>query len=243
MAIQRSATLASQVAQELRKQLQDEFLSGGKLPSEPDLALQLGVSRGTVRQAITLLEREGIVIRRQGAGTFANPHVLRVQSRAETASEIGDLIRRAGFEATIRLVRVETIALDENLAARLDVDPGGPAMQVDKLFLADGAPAVFIEDFIPQAIICSPFDPAELQRPIYEFLETRCGQIIVHNLAELIPMAVDGELAARLDMNPGEALLRFDEIGFNRENQPVMFSRLYHKDRFIRFTLLRKRQM
>ncbi len=243
MVIQRSATLASQVARELRQQLQDQFLAGGKLPSEPELALQLGVSRGTVRQAITLLEREGIVIRRQGAGTFANPHVLRVQSRAETASEIGDLIRRAGFAAAIQLLRVETITLDEHTAARLDVEPGSPALQVDKLFLADGVPAVFIEDFIPQAVICAPFDPSELQHPIYEFLETRCGQTIVHNLSELVPMTAGGELAKRLEMTPGEALLRFDEVGFNRENQPVMFSRLYHKDRFIRFTLLRKRQV
>ena len=55
--LDRPASLAARVANNLRKELRSEYVVGGQLPSEPELATQLGVSRGTVRQALTMLER------------------------------------------------------------------------------------------------------------------------------------------------------------------------------------------
>ena len=241
MQINRYPTLAARVAKELRKQLKSEYISGGQLPSEPEIAVQFGVSRGTVRQSLTILEREGIIFRRQGAGTFVNKYVLRIQARIESAYEFSDLIRIAGFEASIRQLDVEKIQLPKAIAEMLEIDTDSRALSASKLFLADGQPAIYCIDIVPCNLIRESYELSELLQPIFTFLKNRCGQSIYMNLAEIIPEVADTSLAEILDMQPGEPLLRLDEIGHNDSGDPVLFSRIYFKDQFIRFTVLRKK--
>jgi len=239
--INRYPTLAIRVARELRKQLKSEYISGGQLPSEPEIAAQLGVSRGTVRQALTILEREGIIFRRQGAGTFVNKYVLRIQARIESAYEFSDLIRIAGFEASIRQLDVEKTQLSKEISEMLEIETDSQALSVSKLFLADGQPAIYCIDIVPCNLICEPYELSELHLPVFTFLKNHCGQSIHMSLTEIIPEVADASLAEILDMQPGEPLLRLDEVGHNASGEPVLFSHIYFKDQFIRFTVLRKK--
>jgi GntR family transcriptional regulator len=239
MQIRRSDSLAVQVARELRQRLKREYVSGGRLPSEPEMAAQFGVSRGTVRHALTILEREGVIFRRQGTGTFVNKYVLRIRARAEPAYEFTELLRIAGFDAGIQLVAVEHLALPKDIAESLDTEPGSQALSVTKLFLADGQPAIYCIDIVPLSLFCEDYREEELHQPIFELIERCCGQTIDLNLTELIPEVADEQLARWLDMKPGQPLLRFDEVGHNQAGNPVLFSRIYFKDEYIRFTILR----
>lgn len=241
MQIRRSDSLAVQVARELRKRLKREYVSGGRLPSEPEMAAQFGVSRGTVRHALNILESEGVVFRRQGTGTFVNKYVLRIRARAEPAYEFTELLRIAGFDASIRLIAFEHQALSKNIAESLDVEPGSQALSVTKLFLADGQPAIYCIDIVPLSFFREDYCEEELHQPIFELLERCCGQMIDLNLTELIPEVTDEQLARWLGMKPGQPLLRFDEVGHNQAGNPVLFSRIYFKDEYIRFTILRKK--
>ncbi len=238
--IERPESLAARVAKTLREELREEYVVGGQLPSEPDLAEQFGVSRGTVRQALTILEREGVIFRRQGAGTFVH-YISRVQTRAEHAYEFTDLLRIAGYDPAIRLVSYDYVPLNEKLAAQLDVSADAQALVVRKLFLADGQPAIYCLDSIPLDLITQPYKEEELGLQIFDFLKKYCGQSTVQNLAEIIPDIVNEELASLLAMKPNQPLLRIDEIGYNEEGRPIIFTRAYYKEMFIRFSLLRKR--
>ncbi len=240
MFLDRPDSLAIQVADRLRKRLRSDYSTGGQLPSEPKLASAFGVSRGTVRQALTILEREGVIFRRQGSGTYANKYVLRIQARAEKAHEFTKLLGLAGFTPGIELISIERQPLPEDIAARMDW-PITQALMIQKLFLADGCPAITCLDVIPESLICDVYDDEELNQPIFDFLDKRCHQSVAQVLTEIIPVVADADLAERLGMTPGEPLLRFEEVGFNQTNQPVLFSRVYYNDQFIRFSVLRKK--
>ena len=56
------------------------YRPGDRLPPEQELAVMLGVSRGTLRSALLRLEQSGEIVRRQGSGTFVGPHSLRARS-------------------------------------------------------------------------------------------------------------------------------------------------------------------
>lgn len=241
MYLQRRASLAKSVARILRQRLKSAYAGGGRLPSEPDIATELGVSRGTVRQALTILEREGAVFRRQGSGTFVNPYLLRIQARVETAYEFTDLIRQAGFQAGIRLLSVVRQTVPGDIAGAMNIDPDSEALIVTKLFTADEQPAIHCTDVVPVDLIREPYAEAELAAPIFQFLERRCYQIIAHVLADILPQVADGDLSRLLDIPPGSPLLRFDEVGFNNLNKPVLFSRVYYKDQYVRFSVWRKK--
>ena len=240
--LDRPASLAARVAKNLREELKRQYVVGGQLPSEPELAAQFGVSRGTVRQALTMLEREGIIFRRQGAGTYAHKYALRIQTRAEHAYEFCDLLRLAGFEPGIQLISFDRcFSLPKEIAGNLDIEPDTPALVVRKLFLANDQPAIYCLDYIPQTAGCEDFEDEELDQPIFNLMKQRCGQSTVMNLAEIIPAVADEELARRLDMKLGQPLLRIDEVGYSEEGYPLLFTRAYYKDQFVRFSLLRKR--
>jgi GntR family transcriptional regulator len=241
MHLQRHAPLATSLARILRQRLRADYADGGRLPSEPEMAAEFGVSRGTVRQALTILEREGAVFRRQGSGTYVNPYALQIQARAETAYEFTDLLRQAGFEASIRPLSVQRQSLPDDMAGALDVEPGSEGLFVRKLFLADDQPAIYCTDVVPSGVIVEPYDDGELHAPIFDFLARRCHQAIEHCLADIIPVVADETLSVLLDLPPGSPLLRFDEVNYNALNQPVMFARVYYRDRFIRFSVLRKK--
>lgn len=238
--LERPASLAARVAKSLREELRHAYVVGGQLPSEPELAAQYGVSRGTVRQALAVLEREGVIIRRQGAGTYVH-YISRAQTRAEHAYEYTDLLRSAGFTPSIRLDAFADLPLTVEQAVGLDLEPGAPVLQVCKTFLANGRPAIHCIDRIPRHLILSPFDPAELQQPIFEFMRRRCHQVTVQNLAELIPTVATPDIAALLELSPGAPLLQIEEIGYNEQGQAVTLHSTYYHDQFVRFSLLRKR--
>ncbi len=232
--------MAARVAKTLREELRHEYIVGGRLPSEPELAAQYGVSRGTVRQALAVLEREGVIIRRQGAGTYVH-YISRAQTRAEHAYEFTDLLRYAGFDPGIRLDSFAYEPLSEELAAQLDMEPQTPALVVCKTFLAGDQPAIFCIDRIPQKSIVAPFEDEELKQPIFDFMRERCHMVTVQNLAELIPTVASPQVAGILQIEPGAPLLRIDEVGYDADGVAVILHTAYYHDNYVRFSLLRKR--
>ncbi len=232
--------MAARVANSLREELRHEYIVGGRLPSEPELAAQYGVSRGTVRQALAVLEREGVIIRRQGAGTYVH-YISRAQTRAEHAYEFTDLLRSAGFDPTIRLDSFGYEPLSAELAAQVDMEPETPALVVCKTFLASGQPAIHCIDRIPQKSIIAPFGDEELQQPIFDFMRERCHLVTVQNLAELIPSVASPQIAGILQIQPGAPLLRIDEVGYDVDGTAVVLHTAYYHDNYVRFSLLRKR--
>jgi len=232
--------MAALVAKSLRRELRHEYIVGGRLPSEPELAEQYGVSRGTVRQALAVLEREGAIIRRQGAGTYVH-YISRAQIRVEHAHEYSDLLRLAGFEPSIRLDSFHIEPLAEAYAAQLDVEPLIPALIIRKTFLANGQPAIYCIDRIPTQWILTEFADEELQLPFYDFLHDHCRLEIEQDLAEMIPFNASPDVAEALHIPPGSAILRFEDTGYDVNGVPVYLSTTYYHDNFVRFSVLRKR--
>lgn len=239
--INKDDPLSIRVARELRKWIICAPDSTSRLPSEPEMASLFGVSRGTIRSALTILEREGAIVRRQGAGTFINKYFQRFRTRAELAYEFTELIQMAGYSPDIQLIKVEQQELPEDIADHLGIPPQILALWVTKLFSADKQPAIFCTDIIPFDLFRFAWDEKELCKPIFEVLQHYCGQKIELDLTEIIPDVADESLAHWLNIKPGHPLLRFDEIGLNKDGKAILFSRIYFKDEYIRFTVLRKK--
>ena len=81
--LKRPPSLTEQVKARLKQSILNEEFVDGRIPSETELAQDLGVSRTTIRDALSRLELEGAVYRKQGAGTFVNPAGLQIKTRLE----------------------------------------------------------------------------------------------------------------------------------------------------------------
>lgn len=139
--IGRAPSLSSQAREGLMRMIGEMDLSRGtKLPREEELARILGVSRTTVRQALNDLAADGIVLRRQGRGTFVNAASRGIRARFSPSTELTDAIRDSGYEPEVRLLSVRVASADAAARARrsLELDGDEPIIEVTKLFCASG---------------------------------------------------------------------------------------------------------
>ena len=94
---------------------------GQRLPSEPELARQMGVSRATLREAMRSFETQGRIRRRQGAGTFVVGEVPLLESGLEVLESLDTMAQRLNLEVTVSDLQVERTFADQELAERLKV--------------------------------------------------------------------------------------------------------------------------
>src|SRR5919108_4439174 len=121
------------VQDELRQRIdQGKLPAGARLPSEPDLAAELGVSRATLREALRALEDEGLLRRRQGSGTFVADHP-RMANSLDVNFGVTEAIRAAGMTPGIARARhwVEPAAAGE--AALLELEPGQDVLVIERV--------------------------------------------------------------------------------------------------------------
>ena len=198
----KSGSLASQARRALERMISEmDLATSNKLPREEELAARLGVSRTTVRQALNDLAADGLVLRRQGRGTFVNVESMGVRARFSPASELTDAIRRCGHEPGVRLVSAYEACGDAAARVRSELRLGAeePVLEVVKLFLADGQPCAVCRDWL--GLSATGFtetdealaDVSGYAGSLYRYLFERGGRRMSWDRAE-IAMATSAEV-------------------------------------------------
>lgn len=149
---------------------------GALMPNENDLAREYGVSAGTVRKALDLMEAERLVIRRQGRGTFVNE-----QSAQDLAARFCAIRRPDGmpiaFRSTIEAIETPAAAsCDDVERGRLGLRASDRVYRFRRLQLEDGAPIVVENVAVPAALFPDLPQHASLPEAVLE-LAIRAGSL------------------------------------------------------------------
>ena len=239
--LKRSPSLTEQAKAYIKERIINAEFDEGRIPSEMDLADALGVSRTTIRDALSRLEQEGAIFRKQGAGTFVNDAGLQIKTRLEDIWTYEGMLRAHGYTPTTHIFSIEEQPADTDVAATLDLKPGDNILVVKKLFRADNSPVTLTVNHIPAAIVNRPYVKNDFHQPIYKFLSDFCGQHLTYYLSEIVPLIAPKWLADTLELpKPRSPLLAFDEIGYNQDNEPVIKACSYFRDDLLRLRLIRR---
>ena len=195
-----------------------DLAAGQPLPAERRLAEDFGVSRVTVRSALEQLAEQGLVVQRQGSGTYVTERVSQPLSVLTSFSE--DLAAR-GMQADERIIsRGKGRASSEEVMC-LGLTPGAPVSRVSRLRCADGQPlalenATVIEDALPV--------PEELGGSLYAAMAER-GLRPVRAVQRLTAIAIDGSLAQLLGVAEHSPGLQITRVGYAVGDRPVEYTR------------------
>jgi len=192
------------------------------LPPERDLADMLSVSRITVRKAIDELVEEGLLIRKQGSGTFVSNRVEKNFAKLTSFSE--DMRARGRSPRSVWLNRAPgTVTPEESLTLRSS--PGTPVFRFHRIRFADEAPMA-IEY---ATVIASCLQSLEsVESSLYEALE-RTGNRPVRALQRLRAVLLTAEQAKLLKAQPGDAGLLVARVGYLKDGRAVEFSQSYYR--------------
>jgi GntR family transcriptional regulator len=149
-----------------------EWPRGWKVPSEPELCRSLSISRGTVRQAISALIREGLLESRRGDGTYVTgpaveQHLMGFYSFAREA-------RERGIELTSEVLDWAVVPAYSGLSQRLGVEPGAKVLRVTRLRLLEGEPILLETCSMPHDLVSALSEEDFTRGAIYDALEKKC---------------------------------------------------------------------
>lgn len=224
----------------LREMKEGAYRYSGKLPPEGTLAERLNISRTQLRDSLAQLEREGFISRHQGVGTVINRHVLAVTVRMDMEIEFMEMIQASGHEPGQLSFSCDLVPAGETAAQHLAISPDDTVLKVCRLIGADGKPAIYCEDYIPAALIKKKdYTEQDLQKPIFSFLKQFCALEAHMDLTEVRPAVADAALAEMFCVSQGTPLLYLDELDYDKEGMPMLYSPQYYIGGVIQHTMLR----
>jgi GntR family transcriptional regulator len=226
---------------QVKKQLLDLTASmapGSPVPPERELARVYETSRTTVRQALAELVIEGRLLRMQGKGTFvAKPKVAQVLELASYTEGM----RQHGLHPQTRILEVGYVTADEHLAGLLGIRPGGRALRLHRLRLADGEPMSIDTSHLPARRFPGLRKQLERHASLYETLRTDFGIHLAEAEETIETVLADPHDAQLLGVDPGIPLLLLSRHAIDSTGQPVEWAQSWYRgDRYKFVTRLRR---
>jgi len=209
---------------QIMEALRRRILSGEireRLTSEVELAQQFGTSRGTVKQAIAGLVREGLLRRHRGLGTFVNAE--RVESFYHEISSFTGAMKAQGLSPEVRLLHFERELPAAAEAERLKLADGEEVFRYTRSVHLDGRPIVLTESVIPAA----RFPGLSISAPdesLYKILRKDFGTTPFRAHDSYSPVAATGHVAEVLETAEGTPIFRVSRLSFDPRGVPIEFA-------------------
>lgn len=217
------------------------YQPGDQLPSENELASQLGISRPTLREALRNLEQDGVVIRKHGVGTFVSrSYGDRLESGLERLESILELAGRQGLELAFDALQVWEMPADEELAKNLQVALGTTLTSVSRVIKAEGKPVAYMLDMIRSTVLSVTDIDGDFNGSVLDLLRQQMGFGVDQAVADIVALDADEDLAQQLEIESGQAVLLVQETLYDGAGLALGFSRNFFNPDFFRFHIIRR---
>lgn len=202
----------------------DEFEVGDNLPSEKALAEELQVSVMTIRKALTLLEREKLIVKRHGSGSYV----------ARKSNYHGGELDGFNYQMHIvgvtnymnRVIEFTMMDAPPAIAQQLKIEPGDKVYYVKRVRLIDDAPILIEDSYIPVAIF--PWlSIGNLEGSKFNYFKKNCHITILESHRTYTPVLATREQAELLQVPQNSLLLRVQSISYAQNNLIVDLSDIY----------------
>lgn len=208
-----------------------EFAPGTRLPGEPALAAEHGVSRVTIRRALDSLAHDGLIDRRVGSGTFVRgPDAQRpiVADFSNMMTHLAEMGRRTG----VRLLAFSYNTPPETVAQALGLEPGERTQRSVRVRLIDGKPFSYLTTHVPERIGVAYSEADLANQPLLALLE-RTGAAVERATQTVSATLATPDVAEGLELEVGSPLLSLTRVVYGPDGSGVEhLHALYRPDRY-----------
>lgn len=217
---------------QIRELLRERIVSGafrgeGLLPSENEMVKAFGVSRITVRQALNDLQKEGLLFKIHGKGTFVT-RAKAVQSLMRVEG-FGEAMSGAGHETFSRVLGHRVMRAGASMAARLQLAEGAEVMEIRRQRFLDRNPISLDVTYVPVDIGKRLVKEDLVRRDVFEILDNDYGHALERAELKIDAMSADASLAQILAIEEGAAVMRIERLTFTTRERPIDFEYLYYR--------------
>ncbi len=214
--------------------LNKKWLPGEQIPGEQDLCATYGISRTVVRQALRELELEGLISRRKGKGTFVTEPKISEGLIQNLTGFYQDMIARGHIPVT-QVLHHNVVNANEKVARFLEIDPGTPVVDIQRLRFIDDEPIQLVTTYIPYKVY-PPLASVDLtNRSLYEFLEKEGGIVLTRSRRYIEAVLANENEALLLGIERGSPLLLLDSVSHSESGQTIEYYHALHRGDRTRF--------
>ena len=206
------------------------YKPGDKIMTEAEMAREYGVSLITVRKAVGSLMEKGMVVRKQGKGTFVTkPKYSRNMKKLQSFTE---MCEQMGVKQGARVLENRLIAADKKVADRLGIEPGSNVVYISRLRLADGEPVQVEKSYFPLKYAFLLEEDLN-DGSMFECLKEKAGAKVASSEKMIELCRATAEEAALMDVKKGDYLLFVKSTAYDENGEPMYAGiQLINGDRF-----------
>jgi len=223
LSVESDIPLYSQLVNIIKRNITAGMLNpGDQLPSESELCKNFNISRSTVRQAISMLEDEGLVVRKQGRGTYvAEPKVRRKTEKLYSfTSEISSM----GLTPSSKLVEYDVMEPTPDIMKMLELDsPSTLVYKFSRIRYVDGEAMILETSFYPQYLYPTLTRPMLSTHSFYSLLYER-GIVPYEAVDSYEAVVMSRREAELLDCRPGSPAFAVQRVTRTEDGQPYEFT-------------------
>ncbi|MBI2247186.1 MAG: GntR family transcriptional regulator [Armatimonadetes bacterium] len=219
-----------QVRETVRQQIEaGQWKRGDLIPSESDLQEAFGVSRATIRQALQELVAEGLLIRKQGRGTFvATPKIAEDLPRLVSFTEE---MRMQDLAPSTKEAVVKIVEAPKRVTEALAMSPHERFLRLERVRCANAEPIVLLISYLPRALGVDPNE--DFSGSLYALLEGKYGVRFGKAFQVIEAAAADDYVAQKLEIDEGDPILIIRRGVFSKSEAPVEYVEgFYRADRY-----------
>ncbi|MFY1698836.1 MULTISPECIES: GntR family transcriptional regulator [unclassified Solwaraspora] len=236
------APLHAQVSEQIRARIvSGEWPPHYRLRSEPELAVDLGISRGTLRRALATLIRDGLLVQVRGRGTYVTSTAIE-PSIAQKLTTLSEDFARQGVTVSTQVRSHQVMAAPSPVAALLDLRPGQSVLRLERLRASTDGPVAWLVNYV-RLDLAPGIEHADLaDQSLFGLLENEYRLKISTGRRTFTATAAAGDVAVALGVPDGFPLLYLEQITYLDDGRPIEYSDVWiHSERMRVTSLLSRR--
>lgn len=212
----------------------NELAPRSQLPGEADLCKAFDVSRTVIRQALQELEYKGLIYREKGRGTFVAQPKIHEGLFQELTGFYQDMVAK-GHRPRSDVLKQEKVPVSPKVAAYLNLTPGDPVIQIDRVRYVNHEPIVFVTTYLPYQICPELLNVDLTEQSLYAYLENEHGLFITSGKRFLEAVAANQLEADLLKIDQGSPLLLLNSVSYLEDGRPMEYFHAFHRGDRSRF--------
>lgn len=228
--------LYTQIKEALRAKIIDgTYVAHQRLPSESEMITAFGVSRITVRQAMNDLQKEGLLFKVHGKGTFvAMPNVSQELTHLQG---FGEAMRTLGHETFSEVFGLSTVSGTAIVCVKLGLELDAKVTEIRRVRYLNREPISIDYSWVRHEVGSLLSEKNLKDKDLFSLLENELGQPLHSADVEIDATSASVEIATRLHVAPNSPILRIERLTYASENKPLVFEYIHYRAESFKYKL------
>jgi GntR family transcriptional regulator len=232
--------LHKQAEEKLRELIKHPDFSGGELfPKEIDLAQRWGISRNTLRQAISILVGENLLERKKRSGTRVSQH--RITTNLNNWMSFTREMEDMGLAFKNLMIKAQKTKVSLEVAKSLQIEEGDEVVLLQRTRSMDDSPMVYFESYLHPRTGVS--ENENFEKPLYELLDKDHNIVPVYSQEELKAIAATKKIAGLLKIEKGQPVLERKRVVLDAGRRPIEYNICYYRNDWFTYSIEIKRSI